>query len=40
MKPEPIRITPFRTGALVWATIMFGSLAALTIYTQVQLLLE
>jgi hypothetical protein len=38
--PAPIRITTLRTGALVWSTIMFGSLAVLTIYTQIQLLLE
>jgi uncharacterized protein YjeT (DUF2065 family) len=36
--PAAIRITPFRTATLVWSTLLFGSLAALTIYTQVQLL--
>ena len=40
MLPGPIRITPFRTGALVWSTLLFGSLAVLTIYTQLQLLFE
>jgi hypothetical protein len=38
MLPAAIRITPFRTATLVWSTLLFGSLAALTIYTQVQLL--
>jgi hypothetical protein len=36
--PPAIRITPPRTGVLVWSTLMFGTLAALTIYTQVQTL--
>jgi hypothetical protein len=36
--PAAIRITPFRTATLVWSTLLFGTLAALTIYTQVQLL--
>jgi uncharacterized protein YjeT (DUF2065 family) len=38
MLPAAIRITPFRTATLVWSTLLFGSLAALTIYTQAQLL--
>jgi hypothetical protein len=38
MLPAAIRINPFRTATLVWSTVMFGSLAALTIYTQVQAL--
>lgn len=38
MLPAPIRIGPFRVATLVWSTLMFGSLAALTIYTQAQLL--
>jgi uncharacterized protein YjeT (DUF2065 family) len=38
MLPPAIRIGPFRTATLVWSTLLFGSLAALTIYTQVQLL--
>jgi len=37
MLPPAIRITPFRTATMIWSTLMFGSLAALTIYTQVQL---
>ena len=36
MLPAAIRIGPFRTATLVWSTLLFGSLAALTIYTQVQ----
>ncbi len=40
MLPPAIRISPFRTATLVWSTLLFGSLAALTIYTQVQLLLR
>jgi hypothetical protein len=38
MLPQPIRIGRFRTAALLWSTLMFGSLAILTIYTQVQAL--
>jgi hypothetical protein len=38
MLPAAIRITPFRTATLIWSTLMFGFLAALTIYTQIQLL--
>ena len=40
MLPSAIRITPFRTATLVWSTLLFGSLAVLTIYTQVQTLLR
>ena len=40
MLPQPIRIGRFRTAALLWSTLMFGSLAILTIYTQVQTLLR
>jgi len=40
MLPPALRIGPFRTAALVWSTVLFGSLAALTIYTQVQSLLR
>ena len=40
MLPEPIRIGRFRTAALLWSTLMFGSLAILTIYTQIQTLLR
>ena len=36
MLPPAIRIGPLRTAALVWSTLLFGSLAMLTIYTQVQ----
>jgi hypothetical protein len=39
MLPPAIRIGPFRTATLVWSTALFGSLAALTIYTQVQALI-
>ena len=38
--PGPIRITPWRTAALVWSTAMFGLLAVLTIRQQLQLLLS
>ena len=40
MLPSAIRIGPLRTAALVWSTLLFGSLAVLTIYTQVQALLR
>ncbi|HZI79203.1 MAG TPA: Nramp family divalent metal transporter [Vicinamibacterales bacterium] len=40
MLPPAIRIGPFRTATLVWSTVLFGSLAVLTIYTQVQSLLR
>jgi hypothetical protein len=40
MLPSRIRIRPFRTAVLVWSTALFGSLAVLTIYTQVQALLR
>jgi hypothetical protein len=36
MLPPAIRIGPFRTAALVWSTLLFGSLAMVTIYTQAQ----
>jgi hypothetical protein len=38
MLPPAIRIGPFRTPTLVWSTALFGTLAVLTIYTQVQTL--
>jgi len=38
--PDAIRIRPFRTATLVWSTLLFGSLAVLTIYTQLQTLLR
>jgi hypothetical protein len=40
MLPDAIRIGRFRTATLIWSTLMFGSLAILTIYTQVQTLLR
>ncbi len=40
MLPSAIRIGPLRTATLVWSTLLFGSLAVLTIYTQVQTLLR
>lgn len=40
MPPLAIRIGRFRTAALVWSILLFGSLAVLTIYTQVQTLLR
>jgi hypothetical protein len=40
MLPSAIRISPFRTATLVWSTLLFGSLAGLTIYSQVQTLLR
>jgi len=33
--PAAIRIKGFRVGVLVWATMLYGSLAAMTIYKQV-----
>ncbi len=38
--PGAIRITGLRTAMLVWSTILFGSLAVLTIFIQGQRLLE
>ncbi|HEX2418981.1 MAG TPA: Nramp family divalent metal transporter [Micromonosporaceae bacterium] len=38
--PEPIRITPARTAALVWAVVLFGVLAAVTIWQKGQQLIE
>jgi hypothetical protein len=38
--PLAIRIGPGRTAVLVWSTLMFGSLALLNVYTQVQNLLR
>jgi hypothetical protein len=40
MLPPAIRIGPFRAAALVWSTLLFGSLAMVTIYTQAQALLR
>jgi hypothetical protein len=39
MLPPAIRITRFRTAALV-SSVMFGTLAALTIFTQLRPLLR
>jgi len=36
--PGPIRIRSYRLAALVWATIVFGTLAALTIRQQLAIL--
>jgi hypothetical protein len=38
--PAAIRIGTLRTAALIWSTLMFGSLAVLNVYTQVQNLLR
>ncbi len=38
MLPAAIKIGPFRVAALIWSTLLFGTLAALTIYTQGRLL--
>jgi hypothetical protein len=38
--PPAIRIGRLRTAALIWSTLMFGSLAVLNAYTQVQNLLR
>ena len=40
LMPVPIRIGAFRTTVLLWSTLLFGALAAVTIYTQVQALLR
>jgi hypothetical protein len=40
MLPPAIHIGRFRTAALIWSTLLFGSLAALTIYTQLRTLLR
>ena len=36
--PAAIRVRGFRMGVLVWATMLYGSLAAMTIYKQVPIL--
>ena len=38
--PEAIRIQSYRLGALVWATLVFGTLAVLTIRQQLSTLLR
>ncbi len=40
MLPPAIRIGRFRTAALVWSTLLFGTLAVLTGYTQAQVFLR
>src|SRR5690606_19634410 len=40
MLPAPIRVRGFRTAALIWSAVLFGVLATLTIYTQLQTLLS
>jgi hypothetical protein len=40
MLPPAIQIGTFRIATLIWSTLLFGTLAALTIYTQAQLLLK
>jgi hypothetical protein len=40
MLPAAIRIGPFRLATLIWSVLMFGTLTAITIYTQGQLLLK
>ena len=40
MLPPAIRISGFRTATLVWSTLLFGSLAVITVYTQLQNLLR
>jgi hypothetical protein len=34
--PKAIRPNPFRVGTLVWSTLFFGILSALTIWQQMQ----
>jgi len=36
--PAPIRVGGFRIAALVWATVFFGVLSALTVWQQLRLL--
>jgi hypothetical protein len=38
--PDPIRIRSYRIAALIWATVLFGVLAAMTIRQQILRLLE
>ncbi|MGD9905798.1 MAG: Nramp family divalent metal transporter [Vicinamibacterales bacterium] len=40
LSPAAVRIGPGRTAVLAWSTLLFGALAAVTIYTQVQTLLR
>jgi hypothetical protein len=36
--PVPLRISGYRVGALVWSTILYGTLAAVTVYKQLPVL--
>jgi len=36
--PAPLRISGYRVGALVWSTILYGTLAAVTVYKQLPVL--
>jgi len=38
--PQPIRIRSYRLAAILWAALLFGTLAALTIRQQITALLE
>jgi hypothetical protein len=38
--PEPIRIQTGRTAALVWAVLLFGVLASITIWEQGNVLID
>jgi hypothetical protein len=38
--PEPIRLRSFRLAAILWATLLFGTLAVLTIWQQITILLK
>ena len=40
LSPAAIRIGSLRTAILIWSTLLFGALAAVTIYTQLQALLR
>jgi len=40
MLPPAIRTGRFRSATLIWSTLLFGSFAALTIYTQLRTLLQ
>ena len=40
MLPPVIRTGPFRLATLIWSVLMFGTLTAITVYTQGQLLLK
>ena len=38
LSPAAVRIGPLRIAVLAWSTLLFGALAAVTIYTQLQAL--